>query len=215
MKKLYENIKELNMITSKIKNGEEFKLNLIIILPLLYFMKVNDFISCEEFNMILSNKSLKIKELKYYKFDDFTKVSDKIDDYLSDFTDDVNYLLPKNVDIQSIDFLLYEILNNVYKHSNFKNAYLQIITPPNDIIELCIFDNGIGIPGSFKSAHMESLNDYDAIYEAINGKTSDKEKYGLHGRGLNSTARLTTLGFNGEMLIASGKRGLCDYKKWS
>ena len=51
-------------------------------------------------------------------------------------------------------------------------------------------------------------NDCEAIFEAVNGKTTDKEKYKLHGRGLNSSARVTTLGFNGEMLIASGT-GIC------
>ena len=63
------------------------------------------------------------------------------------------------MDYQSIYFLLYEILINVYKHSKFHNAYLQIITHDEGNIDICIFDNGIGIPGSFKEASMESDND--------------------------------------------------------
>ena len=59
---------------------------------------------------------------------------------------------------------------------------------------------------------MDFKNDSEAIFEAINGKTTDKEKYNLHGRGLNSTARITTLGFDGEMLIAS-KSGFCIITK--
>lgn len=149
------------------------------------------------------------KELKYFKYKDFTKISDKIDEYLSELTDEIMDLLPQDIDVQSIDFLLYELLINIYKHSKFENAYLQIhCLPDNQNICICIYDNGIGIPGSFKEANIESINDFEAIYDAINGKTTDKEKYELHGRGLNSTVRITTLGFNGEILIASGK-GIC------
>lgn len=159
--------------------------------------------------MIITNDSLKIKELKHYSFTDYNNCSDKIDDYLSSFSDEILELLPEDFDVTSADFLLYELLTNVYKHSKFENAYEQIITDNNaKNIDICIFDNGIGIPESFKSASMSSVDDCEAIYEAINGKTSDKEKYNLRGRGLNSSARLITLGFNGEMLIASGN-GVC------
>jgi hypothetical protein len=89
---------------------------------------------------------------------------------------------------------------------------MQIIIHDEENIDICIFDNGIGIPGSFKESLIASKNDCEAIYDAINGKTTDKEKYVIHGMGLNSTARLTTLGFDGEVLIASGK-GICEITK--
>ena len=86
---------------------------------------------------------------------------------------------------------------------------MQITTSKNDqYINLCIIDDGIGISGSFKEASIPYNNDCEAIFEAVNGKTTDKEKYKLHGRGLNSSARITTLGFEGEMLIGCGK-GVC------
>ncbi|WP_292602946.1 ATP-binding protein [Methanobrevibacter sp. UBA212] len=212
MKKLNEYIKYLNTIITKIKNKECVELTLNIVLPLLCFMKNKKIINNEEFHMIISNEILKIKELKYYKFNDFHNVSDEIEEYLSEFIDESIELLPRDMDYQSIYFLLYEILINVYKHSKFHNAYLQIITHDEGNIDICIFDNGIGIPGSFKEASMESDNDCEAIYEAINGKTTDKEKFVIHGMGLNSTARITTLGFDGEVLIASGK-GICEITK--
>ena len=59
-------IKELNKIMTKIKNNANFKFDLIILLPLIYFMKTNKYIKPEEFNMIITNDSLKIKELKHY-----------------------------------------------------------------------------------------------------------------------------------------------------
>ena len=213
MHEFNEIIKELNIMTAKIKNTEEIKLNLIIILPLLYLMKNNNIITDEKINMIINNETLKIKELKYHQFNNFLNVSDDIEYYLSDFIDDAINLIPQTSDYQSIYFLLYEILINVYKHSKFSNAYLQILVyNDEENIDFCIFDNGIGIPGSFKESSIYSGNDSEAIFEAINGKTTDKEKYVIHGMGLNSTARLTTLGFEGEMLIVSGK-GVCEITK--
>ena len=108
--------------------------------------------------------------------------------------------------MQSINFLLYEILINVYKHSKFKNAYVEIDN--DETLDIAIYDDGIGIPQSFKEANLEYNGDSESIFEAVNGKTTDKEKYNLHGRGLNSTARITTLGFEGKMFIFSGN-GCC------
>lgn len=210
---LLKHVHKLNQIIKKLNANKEFTLDLLIILPLLCHMINNNFINSREFEKLLSNESLNIKKLKYYRFTDFITISDKIENYLSELTDEIINLFPKNIDIQSIDFLLYEILINIYKHSRFKNAFLQIILYNNgENIDICIFDNGIGIPGSFKEASMDFKNDSEAIFEAINGKTTDKEKYNLHGRGLNSTARITTLGFDGEMLIAS-KSGFCIITK--
>ena len=98
-----------------------------MILPLIQIMKSIDLITSDEINMIINNASFKIKELKYFKFSEFVTISEKIDEYLSEFTDELINFFPKNVDIRGISFLLYEILINVYKHSKFKNAYIQII----------------------------------------------------------------------------------------
>lgn len=147
-----------------------------------------------------------IKKLKFYEFNDFITVSEKIEEYLSEFTDEVENILPKNCDIQSINFLLYETLINVYKHSKFRNAFVGINY--HETLDIIIYDDGIGIPRSFKEAELKYNGDSESIFEAVNGKTTDKEKYNLHGRGLNSTARITTLGFGGKMFIFSGK-GAC------
>ncbi|WP_295610796.1 ATP-binding protein [uncultured Methanobrevibacter sp.] len=152
----------------------------------------------------------KTKKLKFYEFNDFLNVSEKIEEYLSDFTDEIEKLLPSDVDKQSINFLLYELLINVYKHSKFRNAHIEINNDEN--ITILIHDDGIGIPKSFKDAKIKCSNDGKAIFYAVNGKTTDKEKFNLHGRGLNSTARITTLGFEGKMIISSGN-GTCKITK--
>lgn len=181
-------------------------------LPLLQHNGINPLKLKGEFREISDKRKIEIKKLKFYRYSDFLRISDKIECYLSEFTDETHEILPENADIQSIDFLLYEILINIYKHSKFKNAYIQFNIHDEDKIDICIMDDGIGIPGSFKEASFNFENDCDSIYGAINGKTTDKEKCSLHGRGLNSSARITTLGFNGEMLIASG-HGICIIDK--
>lgn len=50
-----------------------------------------------------------IKKLKFYEFEEFINVSEMIESYLSDLTDEIETLLPQNIDMQSIYFLLYEI----------------------------------------------------------------------------------------------------------
>ena len=161
---------------------------------------------------ISKNCKIEIKKLRFYKFDDFINISERIEEYLSELTDEIHAILPENVDIQSIDYLLYEILLNIYKHSKFENAYIQFIVYDSGNIDICIIDDGIEIPKSFKEANITFKNDCESIYGAINGETTDKEKYKLHGRGLNSSARITASGFNGEMLIASGT-GICIINK--
>ncbi|MBQ2654481.1 MAG: hypothetical protein IJF83_13075 [Methanobrevibacter sp.] len=111
--------------------------------------------------------------MKFYEFSDFLNVSDKIEEYLSDLTDEIENFLPKDVDRQSINFLLYELLINTYKHSKFKNAYVQISIDEN--FHILVYDDGIGIPGSFREANMNYNVDGEAIFEALNGKTTDKE----------------------------------------
>ncbi|WP_407422744.1 ATP-binding protein [Methanobrevibacter sp.] len=208
---LYNHIKKLNSI-DRIKDKNDLKLNNSIYLPQLEHLRRNNFISQKEIDKILKNPD-EIKKLKFYNFIDFINISDKIESYLSELTDEISKILPKNVDIQGMDFLLYEILINIYKHSKFENAYLQFNIENNErIIEIYILDDGIGIPGSFRDASFNYDNDNEVIFDAINGKTTDKEKYNLHGRGLNSSARITTLGFDGEMLIASGN-GICLINK--
>ena len=205
---LIENIDKLNQDLVNIENGNIIEIkNSMILLPQLQYLKEKTDYEID-FNKLNVSKEIKIKKLKFFKFEDYINISDKIDEYLSTFSDEILEELPDDIDIQSINFLLYELLINIYKHSKFKNGFIHILTNNNQI-EICILDDGIGIPGSFSEGLISYENDSDAIYESINGKTTDKEKYNLHGRGLNTSARITTLGFNGNMLIYSGF-GACE-----
>ena len=83
----------------------------------------------KELENIETNKLKITKKLKFYEFDDFLNVSDKIEEYLSELTDEIESFLTTDMDVQSINFLLYELFINIYKHSKFKNAYLQLNHP--------------------------------------------------------------------------------------
>lgn len=198
--------KHIDKLNTEIENKEFHNPDKTTILPLIQSnIQENEF----DLEKLLENNCTAIKKLKFFEISDFLIESEKIEKYLSKLTDEIFNILPEDADLQSINYLLYEILINIYKHSRFGNAYIQLdISKNNDNIDICVIDDGIGISGSFKDASLSYINDCESLFEAINGKTSDKEKYKLHGRGLNSCARITTHGFDGEMLIASGK-GIC------
>lgn len=158
-----------------------------------------------------TDTTLPLRQLKTFKnynnihYD----VPDEINNYLNSLTDEIKMLLPSDLDWQSLFLLLYESLINIYKHSGFDKGYILCQKYPNrNITDICLIDDGISIPGSFEKFGFDFIDDSEVIYEAINGKSTDKEKEGIHGRGLNTSARLTSLGFDEEMLIAS-REGLC------
>ncbi|MBS3058098.1 MAG: ATP-binding protein [Candidatus Diapherotrites archaeon] len=99
-------------------------------------------------------------------------------------------------------YLISELVDNIYQHSEFKNAFLMAQRyEKKGFMEICFFDDGITISGSF-SKHGMVFEDSDAILEAINGlSTKGKER----GFGLGSNLKVFTQGLPGEMLIVSGK----------
>ncbi len=114
-----------------------------------------------------------------------------------------------NLDEAGVNLIVYEMLTNIYKHSEFNNAYILCQKYPKaNKLDICMIDDGVTIPGSFENYNVTFINDTEAIFDAINGKTTDKEHYQLHGRGLNTTASIASLGFGEEMLIAS-RNGVC------
>lgn len=78
------------------------------------------------FNDYKTENHENIKKLKFYEFDDFLIVSEKIEEYLSEFTDKLENILPENADIQSINFLLYEILIMYINIQNLKIPLLRL-----------------------------------------------------------------------------------------
>jgi len=148
-----------------------------------------------------TNTTLPFEELpKHMSATDFADVAEKIRRKL---------LSKVYVEPQSFEFLVAEVLNNIYTHSKFEKAYILSQQYPNrKITDICIFDDGISIPGNFEEAGFDFEDDAEVIYGAINGKSTDIYNNGFSGRGLNTSTQIATIGFQEDMLIAS-REGLC------
>ena len=154
-----------------------------------------------------------LRKLESFHYSDYFQVADKIEMYLSDLTDEIISLIPLNLDITGMNLLFYELLTNIYKHSQCNNAYILCQRYPNvGIADVCIIDDGISIPGSLEKHGIHYDWDSEAIFWAINGTSSDKEDYGLHGRGLNTSATITSVAFGEERLVSS-RNGACTINK--
>lgn len=103
-------------------------------------------------------------------------------------------------------YVVGELVDNVYQHSKFSNAYIMAQRyPKKNFIDICIIDNGISIPQCLENAGYR-YKDWEAIYKAANGLSTKKE-YG-RGWGLYSSLNLLTDGLNGKCLIVSRNGGL-------
>ena len=225
---LIHNMYKLNNIIKKNKSNEIMDLRDYsflappVLLPLLQYMEQHNIKKyCPHPNtrhylekvlgrQRCTDTTYPLRKLKKFHYNNTYGLADKVEEHLSQVTDEIFDLFDLNLDLNGINLIVYEMLTNIYKHSKFENAYILCQKYPNaNKLDICMIDDGVTIPGSFEEVNIEFLNDTEAIFDAINGKTSDKEGYKLHGRGLNTTASITSLGFGGEMLIAS-RKGLCS-----
>ncbi len=181
------------------------------LLPLLNFMMTNDILKYtpnrhteHHLDRVLGRAPCTKTTIPFEKLPDIMS-----DDYFDDLSDRVRGVLNNYVDRTSFDLLLNEIINNVYDHSDFDNAYTMVQQYPNgNVTDICFIDDGISIPGNFEKANFGFHNDAEAIFDAINGKTTDKYEYKLRGFGLNTSTQISTLCFKEQMIIAS-RGGLC------
>lgn len=101
-------------------------------------------------------------------------------------------------------YVTAELVDNIYEHSKFDYAYVMAQRyASHRVVELCFYDDGIGIPGSFSVAGKEFTrrNHFRAIYEAMKG-VSTKNESG-RGYGLSSNVEMFT-DVGGEVLVVSG-----------
>lgn len=104
--------------------------------------------------------------------------------------------------VTAFKYLLGETIGNIYEHSDFEHAFVMAQKYPKlGVTEICICDDGIGIPESFRRSGMIFGNDAEAVKEAAQGLSS-KNTEG-RGYGLQSTRALCQQGMNSEMLVAS------------
>lgn len=115
-------------------------------------------------------------------------------------------------------YVIGELMDNIYQHSEF--TYASVMAQKygkKGFIELCFFDNGITIPGSFAKHGKAYPKDghAKAIYDAISGKSTEADV----GRGFGLSTNVDMFrDIGGEVLIVSGngavyvnKLGLASY----
>ncbi|MFH1722497.1 MAG: hypothetical protein ABH950_07845 [Candidatus Altiarchaeota archaeon] len=99
--------------------------------------------------------------------------------------------------------LIDELTANIYDHSEFDNAMVMAQRyDKKEFVELCIFDNGITIKGSFEKHLNAKWTGLQSIEEAISGTSTKSNKE--RGTGLQNTIRLVTEGMQGQIMIVSG-----------
>ena len=76
-------------------------------------------------------------------------------------------------------------------------------------VEICFFDDGMTINGSFLRKGMK-FSDSDAIIKALNGLSSKSKE---RGYGLSSSLNLFVNGLKGELFIVSGNGAIYYTKK--
>jgi hypothetical protein len=106
--------------------------------------------------------------------------------------------------VNAYTYTIGELVDNIYEHSEFHYAYVMAQKyPRGGYIELCFFDDGITIPGSFNklTRQYEEAEHTQAILAAVSGKST--KPGGGRGYGLSSNVRMFQ-SIGGEVFIASG-----------
>lgn len=99
-------------------------------------------------------------------------------------------------------YVIGELLDNIYEHSEFSMAWFMIKTDKN-VVDLCFLDNGITISKSFSRRGMNFKSDSEAISYAIKGLSSKEDIE--RGYGLRTSIRALVEGLKGEFFLVSGK----------
>lgn len=111
----------------------------------------------------------------------------------------------------TLHYIFTELTNNIYNHTPFEEelasqGYTYAQEYPNEHkLDLCVMDDGLGIPGRFIRSGIKFDDDCHAIEIAISNNSTVSDDKEEHGNGLWSTIRLTVEGNGGEVLIVSGQ----------
>ena len=139
----------------------------------------------------LLNNNLIIKQLK------------QIDNSIEATNELISDLNTPKLNQNTLKFIFYELIGNIYDHSKFSEAHIAGRQNKNKY-DFIFMDNGISIINSFKNANYPVENDCDSLMKAINGLSTKNEiGYIERGTGLNNTANIVVNGFKGEILIVS------------
>lgn len=133
------------------------------------------------------------------------------EEYIEILTNEINF--SDYAGFLSMFFISNELITNIYNHTPFKEGLTSqayVFTkeyPKHDLLDFAIIDDGLGIPGNFERHNINILDDCDAISQAVNQVSTEKDdtnplKYS-RGFGLWSTLKLVIEGNGGNALIVS------------
>jgi len=146
------------------------------------------------------------KYKSYLPIGNLTRESgEKMQDHLAD---QVYKVLPNNVTSRtSILLPIIELINNIFDHSKEENGLIFAqFYPSKGYLDICIVDDGVGLSETYKLIG-EKYNSVDALKAAINGRSTKLDEIvagNIRGSGLRTSIGLTTKGFEGEFVLASG-----------
>ena len=113
--------------------------------------------------------------------------------------------------------ILSELTYNVHEHAfdenSETNAYIAFKEfSKEELLEICIVDFGLSIPGRFDVSYVDYIDDCNAIEKAINNFSTVSTNPYERGNGLWTTIRFIIEGNGGEILIVS-RKGLLHITK--
>jgi len=143
------------------------------------------------------------KEMRVYSIKKTKDSLNIVEKEMEKIFEELKAKFPKNL-YNIIFYLLGELADNIDQHSNFSCASIMADYDKNKKeINICIFDDGITIPGAFEAKSILTKDDIDAIKQALEGKSTKKEEG--RGTGLRSSKNLVEKGLNGDFYIISRK----------
>lgn len=144
------------------------------------------------------------------KIDNTKDNIDLRDEVIKDFISHISNLINlKSNYIGGIRYILSELFDNIFEHSESDYAFLTFQNYPNlKKIEICISDIGIGLLGSYKKTNSsleknfsDIITDLDAIKSATEGNSTKSVERGF---GIHTSRNIISEGFKGYILYQSG-----------
>lgn len=111
--------------------------------------------------------------------------------------------------VSSVQLPLSELIDNVDQHSRCHNGAVLVQQYPNkDLLDICVADDGVSIPGNFADYGERFSSDSRALQKAVVEGYSTKNNGRERGHGLPTTTRVVCDGLDGEILLVSGDGAL-------
>ena len=110
-------------------------------------------------------------------------------------------------DMDCINLLTDELIGNVEEHAEVDHFWiLAQYYQKRRTCELVIVDTGVGYKKSYEGTEFEVNTDAEAIYNALEGRSSKStiEDKVVRGQGIPTISRIYTEGYGGKLIILSG-----------